>query len=406
VRWLAITSILCGCDPFAFDEYEDQAGVVVYETPDGYRGAAFGSVIVGYEGTLNGQLVSRFAVSGGRNTAIRVLPVWSAGALSLGPATKELCESVDDCNESAGRSILGFGRFDGKEMCVVSPVANGDNDQECEGGEAPNVVPPTPPDAEFGTRAVAIADDLALATGAGGIYRVRPGRSELLTGVTGDVNTRIAATLFGPAALAVATVSGDNQVLRFVVPIDGALAVTTCPADPSTELGDVVIGHLEPTTTVVAWTSGTGVSVELLSDTSDPCASSGHTVVCTDRRGVACAGSGFGAALAMGDLDGDGSDELLVGAPMATVGESAGAGAVFVFRLDGDAFVLVDVLTDSDPEEGAGLGKALATVGTNLDAATLRDEVVAGAPGIGAVFLFLCSALANDTPAAGSRCIP
>jgi len=48
------------------------------------------------------------------------------------------------------------------------------------------------------------------------------------------------------------------------------------------------------------------------------------------------AGQRFGSALAGGDFDGDGFQDLAVGAPLASVGGKHGAGKVFVFRIRGN----------------------------------------------------------------------
>jgi hypothetical protein len=64
--------------------------------------------------------------------------------------------------------------------------------------------------------------------------------------------------------------------------------------------------------------------------------------------------AGFGTSISVGDLDGDGSDELAVGAP----GTSPG-GAVYVFALSGagTAFELVNTLHDIEPEGGQEFGR-------------------------------------------------
>ena len=90
-------------------------------------------------------------------------------------------------------------------------------------------------------------------------------------------------------------------------------------------------------------------------------------------------GDAFGFALAAGDFDADQSDDLVVGAP----GENAGAGAVSVFHTQGAGsarFRPARVFTQlgSRPERGDRFGAALATGDFDRDS---QDELVAGAPG-------------------------
>jgi hypothetical protein len=126
-------------------------------------------------------------------------------------------------------------------------------------------------------------------------------------------------------------------------------------------------------------------------------------IACVDHRGVACAGSGFGTSLAMGDVDGDGDGDLAIGAPEATVEGEAQAGAVWLVPGNGDALEAsgADVLTASTPEVSARLGASVAMLATRA-----RSEVVAGAPGSAEVYVFGCSGLAGDGPSIGPRCIP
>jgi hypothetical protein len=91
----------------------------------------------------------------------------------------------------------------------------------------------------------------------------------------------------------------------------------------------------------------------------------------------------FGGALAFGDFDGDGFDDLAVGAP----GENDGAGFVHVFYSNGSLLVLAGQQLfsqaeaagdDQGAEDGDGFGAALAAGDFNEDG---FDDLAIGSPG-------------------------
>jgi hypothetical protein len=123
-------------------------------------------------------------------------------------------------------------------------------------------------------------------------------------------------------------------------------------------------------------------------------------------RGVDCADTGFGAALALGDVDGDGVRDLLVGAPYADVPGGKDAGAVWI--LPGSKDPALRGALDSQRisvlfatrQARANLGMAVAALRTKG-----RDEPVAGAPGENRLYTFMCSALEDDV-STKSLCLP
>lgn len=123
-------------------------------------------------------------------------------------------------------------------------------------------------------------------------------------------------------------------------------------------------------------------------------------------RGVECTNSAFGASLALGDVDGDGFHDLLVGAPSATVQGGKQAGAVWLIPGGPDdastGGLDFDAMTNlyATKKGGARLGTAVTTLRTRD-----RHEPVAGAPGEDRVYTFMCSKLEDDV-SPKSLCLP
>lgn len=116
---------------------------------------------------------------------------------------------------------------------------------------------------------------------------------------------------------------------------------------------------------------------------------------------VSC--DGFGAAIAIGNADGSPSRDLLVGAPLATVGDVSHAGAAFLFAGADSLDVVVSAanepvrLVDSSPTVNDTLGLAVTFVGSQLTSTTPREEVVVSVPGSSRLFAYLCSGIAGDS---------
>ncbi|MEZ4219721.1 MAG: FG-GAP repeat protein [Polyangiaceae bacterium] len=122
---------------------------------------------------------------------------------------------------------------------------------------------------------------------------------------------------------------------------------------------------------------------------------------CRNSSDVGGCASGFGDAIAIGDIDGNGDGEVAVGAPGASVRGESAAGAVFVYDVDlarpNPEFVTEERFIASSGS-GDRLGAAV-TFAPQKD----RQLLIAGAPAAGKVAIFYCSKL---LPAGrrGSRC--
>jgi hypothetical protein len=109
---------------------------------------------------------------------------------------------------------------------------------------------------------------------------------------------------------------------------------------------------------------------------------------------VPCGGDGpscdsFGYALAIGDVDADGTGDLIVGGPRATVGGKEEVGAVWIVPgsdtgPDTDRIVAITVPSQAR----AHFGSSVAALRTKD-----RDEPVASAPGVGEVYTLMCTPL-------------
>lgn len=130
--------------------------------------------------------------------------------------------------------------------------------------------------------------------------------------------------------------------------------------------------------------------------TSEACAAAPPlaTLSCSDSADVTgCSDGAFGFSLTHGDLDGDGDQELLVGAPGMNAREKVNAGAVYVYDLESFSPIASDVLFLGNPKNGSLLGTSVTTMRSGN-----RDVPVASAPGSRDVMVFYCGSLSKASP--------
>jgi hypothetical protein len=132
-------------------------------------------------------------------------------------------------------------------------------------------------------------------------------------------------------------------------------------------------------------------------------------VSCPTVDALDCTDGAFGSALALGDVDADGTLDLIVGAPRLTVEEQArGRRRLRAGRLGQWCGREPRVLhADLEPGPDDRLGASVAALRTHygIPGVMARHEVAAGAPGANAAFVFLCSGLGEDSSTTGSRCL-
>lgn len=170
---------------------------------------------------------------------------------------------------------------------------------------------------------------------------------------------------------------------------------------PELFVGSDPIGGIEPGREALYMYEGSGLPNREAAESACPEWDSEPDVVpCEERGEVACADAAFGASLAVGDIDGDGRGDLLVGAPDARV---AGVvqGATWILPGAEGGLALERAVTLTSAGENARFGAAVATVSSKGG----RAEPVIGAPGLSEVFVYTCTPL-EDAFDPANQCLP
>jgi hypothetical protein len=148
-------------------------------------------------------------------------------------------------------------------------------------------------------------------------------------------------------------------------------------------------------------TAGTDCSLGAL-----PAGSLVTSFTCGSTKNISgCESSGFGAALGVGDLDGDGDGEVVVGAPNMTVRHVEEAGALVIYDVEpppnggaDELYRFKDIAFLSSADQGDRLGSSIA-----LPRIEGRQVLASGAPGGNKAALFYCPSFL-PAELGGSRC--
>ena len=462
---LGLTVALGGCTFLSdVDDLDGTTPLLGYRV----SGLGQGGVLATYTtDSLASGRASRIVFSGGPGAAHQVFGVWAGTSLderrildgcedaSCGPGAGAAVAGL-----ARVQTVLDGARPFAFDDCVLigsapppgTPVDTGVLRVQCEGEPSSTVTIDADDGIRLGSDVAALPEglvDLGIAiVGAPGDSRIRVLGDDLglrvleqpadaMLGTASRLGVRFAVApapqavpgLRGDAAVFLAAAPGDERVVAFGLgrgELDDALALVTLgcvddvrirsPFGPLGEGGSIALGDLGPaegldvvigdpmTGTVRRWSLSqfTGAAGCASSDaTDDPVPAA--TLGCpAETAAVSC--SSFGGAVAVGNFDGQGGGDLLVGAPTSTVDGEPSAGAAYVFR-EGDAAVVATLLT-AETEANGLFGEEVAPVQSQLSG-TLRDEAVVAAPGQSAVFTFLCTGLPGDAVGEGvPRCLP
>jgi|GEM_PF-1550095 len=215
-----------------------------------------------------------------------------------------------------------------------------------------------------------------------------------LTGSPGGVSATVHACLSG---------TGDG--------FGRSLAIGDLTGDGSPEIaiggGDRRNGAESTEAPIVIYDFATLSSASMAGCDGAAAPAAARTITCGDVPGLTCADlsitdrttTGFGASLAIAELNGDAIEDLVVGAPHARM-NGVTSGAVISLRGASTLSALGQgeggsaVIAPSTARTGMLLGYSVSTIG-----GTDRHEIVAGAPGATDALVFFCSGLSGDRPA-------
>lgn len=468
--FVLLSTAMLACQLGPFDDLEKEASLIAFDPPSGVQEFG-GALAAFSGENLLGEPISRIVGSRGVGFTQVSFNVWDSDEQDLGPsrAVTERCNQIGadmpDCPEGASAAFVGLPVWrdrDGTNLrdCYltsnVKPVRGSDEPVVGEGSllvmceasrETMRILPVEGVD--LGTDLAGLPEGhpagVALISAtkgpAGGqIYRLENAGAMPVPipnpiGVTLSSSARLGSPLeTHPIAsfagleqpiIVAAGAPGDDRVVLMVLGMNAGVAelqtlgcvdgvTTRAPRD--LEGGEIALGNVDGDAElemiigdaqnnrllVVDVPTSAGTCDTPLATTELPC-----PAAASGTEDASCAAASFGFALAAADLNADGTDDVMIGAPTADVGGKEDTGALYVIPgssggLDSAA---ARVLVPSSVSTGDQLGRAVVAAVTRPEGPA-RFEPAASAPGENAVFVFLCTGLAGDTPVEGDLCLP
>lgn len=427
-RLLEISSALAllfigACDWTVFDEYETTAPVIAISPSDDFEPETFGQVLTAWSGTLGGQGVSRLGVTGGGEQPFTAYTGWDGQAFSPGNPLYKGCVGRGGCGVRGTEAVAGVPSWNGKEMCLfITDVGGGVLRVRCESDGA-QLTSDRDPQSERGTSItalpsvqngmVAVMGAPALDGDLGGVFGIRdsalnPVRMMMMNteGAMRPVGGRLGQTLAAGVVagqVRVAVGAGATGLIGLGRVDTGNILFFEGCVRSADFAQAMVMGDPDGDGTDELFVLSNGqVAVYAVGAISGGCGPGAPNT--TPQQSFACEGC---TTMTMGDVNGDGADELIAGAPNRTVGSEANAGAVEIFCGSvgsGVGSAPCVTLTHSTPVAGALLGTQVAAVESGIGSSP-RDEPVASAPGDNRIYFFTCSGISGDTPGAQGACV-
>jgi hypothetical protein len=400
--------LAAGCSWSRFDDALNLGPVEFVDRPTVVQGG-FGTTLAGGNRVI--------FVGGSPRLAAGALMTLGAGPPSVLGAIEPACDDVN-C-KLVGGPVAVADRGPGKQ-CFVVGLGLGDTDigkgkglvGACYAG--PGFKLPVPP--EFGSAVIdpafqAVSDFLLpniVALGADGdvlafgspdakgawVYpSIQADMPPLALPVPADAvaSFGVAVAPLGPVAQLAVAVSAPSlgRVYLFDAASVGQPPTTRACVSGGASYGVVLRSFHDGKRRLLAVSNGTSrvdvLDIDLIPASPDckaaPAAAIVQQLACTESDEVTgCAGSAFGYSLASADLDGDGDQELIVGAPGLNARGTANSGGIQIFDLEGSTRPLRTLyLSSALANERVGTSVGAAQIGTSavvLSSAFVKQELL------------------------------